>query len=32
MVRITMIGGPTALLEIGGLRVLTDPVFGLAGT
>lgn len=31
-VRVTMIGGPTALLEIGGLRVLTDPVFGPAGS
>jgi L-ascorbate metabolism protein UlaG (beta-lactamase superfamily) len=24
---ITYIGGPTALLEIGGLRLLTDPTF-----
>jgi L-ascorbate metabolism protein UlaG (beta-lactamase superfamily) len=27
----TYIGGPTALLEIGGLRVLTDPTFDTAG-
>jgi L-ascorbate metabolism protein UlaG (beta-lactamase superfamily) len=26
-VRITHIGGPTALIEIGGLRLLTDPTF-----
>ncbi|HTC42223.1 MAG TPA: MBL fold metallo-hydrolase [Candidatus Acidoferrales bacterium] len=25
--KITLIGGPTALLEVGGLRVLTDPTF-----
>jgi L-ascorbate metabolism protein UlaG (beta-lactamase superfamily) len=25
--RITYIGGPTALLEFGGLRLLTDPTF-----
>lgn len=29
---ITYIGGPTALLEIGGLRLLTDPTFDAAGT
>ena len=29
--RITLIGGPTALLEIGGLRLLTDPTFDPAG-
>ncbi|HEX6391280.1 MAG TPA: MBL fold metallo-hydrolase [Solirubrobacteraceae bacterium] len=28
---ITYIGGPTALLEIGGLRILTDPTFDPAG-
>jgi L-ascorbate metabolism protein UlaG (beta-lactamase superfamily) len=28
---ITYIGGPTALLEIGGLRLLTDPVFDPPG-
>jgi L-ascorbate metabolism protein UlaG (beta-lactamase superfamily) len=31
-VRITYIGGPTALLELGGLRLLTDPTFDPAGT
>jgi L-ascorbate metabolism protein UlaG (beta-lactamase superfamily) len=30
-VRITHIGGPTALLEIGGWRLLTDPTFDPAG-
>jgi L-ascorbate metabolism protein UlaG (beta-lactamase superfamily) len=30
--RITYIGGPTALLEIGGLRLLTDPTFDPAGS
>jgi L-ascorbate metabolism protein UlaG (beta-lactamase superfamily) len=25
--RITHIGGPTALLEVGGWRLLTDPTF-----
>jgi len=29
--RITYIGGPTALLEIGGLRLLTDPTLDPAG-
>jgi L-ascorbate metabolism protein UlaG (beta-lactamase superfamily) len=29
--RLTYIGGPTALLEIGGLRLLTDPTFDPAG-
>ena len=29
---LTYIGGPTALLEIGGLRLLTDPTFDPAGT
>lgn len=30
-VRLTHIGGPTALIEIGQLRILTDPTFELAG-
>lgn len=30
--RATYIGGPTALLEIGGFRLLTDPTFDPAGT
>lgn len=30
--RITYIGGPTALIEFGGLRFLTDPTFNPAGT
>jgi len=30
--RITHIGGPTALIEIGSLRLLTDPAFDPAGT
>lgn len=30
--RLTCIGGPTALLEYGGLRLLTDPTFDPAGT
>jgi L-ascorbate metabolism protein UlaG (beta-lactamase superfamily) len=30
--RLTYIGGPTALLEYGGLRFLTDPTFDPAGT
>jgi L-ascorbate metabolism protein UlaG (beta-lactamase superfamily) len=30
--RITYIGGPTALIEIGGLRLITDPTFDPAGT
>ncbi len=29
--RITYVGGPTALIEVAGLRLLTDPVFGPAG-
>ncbi|MTD55313.1 MBL fold metallo-hydrolase [Amycolatopsis pithecellobii] len=29
--RVTFIGGPTALLEIGGKRLLTDPTFSPAG-
>jgi L-ascorbate metabolism protein UlaG (beta-lactamase superfamily) len=31
-VSLTYIGGPMALLELGGLRLLTDPTFDLAGT
>lgn len=31
MVRITHIGGPTALVEVGGWRLLTDPTFDPAG-
>jgi L-ascorbate metabolism protein UlaG (beta-lactamase superfamily) len=31
-VRATYIGGPTALIEIGGLRLLTDPTFDPAGS
>jgi L-ascorbate metabolism protein UlaG (beta-lactamase superfamily) len=30
-IAITYVGGPTALLEIGGLRLLTDPTFDPAG-
>jgi L-ascorbate metabolism protein UlaG (beta-lactamase superfamily) len=30
--RITYIGGPTALLEVGGFRLLTDPTFDPAGS
>ncbi len=30
--KITYIGGPTALLELGGLRLLIDPTFDPAGT
>ena len=30
--RITLIGGPTALLEIDGMRLLTDPTFDPAGS
>ena len=29
---LTYIGGPTALLELGGLRLLTDPTFDPAGS
>jgi hypothetical protein len=32
MLRVTYVGGPTALLELGGLRLLTDPTFDPAGT
>lgn len=31
-VRITYLGGPTAVVEVGGLRLLTDPTFDPAGT
>lgn len=31
-VRITHLGGPTALIEIGQLRLLTDPTFDPAGS
>lgn len=31
-VQVTHIGGPTVLLEIGGLRFLTDPTFDPAGS
>ena len=31
MLRITHIGGPTALIEVGGWRLLTDPTFDPAG-
>jgi L-ascorbate metabolism protein UlaG (beta-lactamase superfamily) len=30
-VRVTLIGGPTALIELGGLRILTDPTFDPPG-
>jgi L-ascorbate metabolism protein UlaG (beta-lactamase superfamily) len=30
-VTVTLIGGPTALIEIGGLRLLTDPTFDAPG-
>ena len=30
--RVNYIGGPTALVEIGGVRALTDPTFDPAGT
>jgi L-ascorbate metabolism protein UlaG (beta-lactamase superfamily) len=29
--RITYVGGPTALLEFGGVRLLTDPTFDISG-
>src|SRR3954469_7914094 len=32
MARLTYIGGPTALIEWRGLRLLTDPTFDPAGT
>jgi L-ascorbate metabolism protein UlaG (beta-lactamase superfamily) len=30
-VRLTHVGGPTALIEVGGWRILTDPTFDAAG-
>src|SRR4051794_33379194 len=30
-VTLTLIGGPTLLIEIGGLRLLTDPTFDMPG-
>ena len=30
--KMTLIGGPTVILEIGGLRLMTDPTFDPAGT
>jgi len=32
MVRIQLVGGPTAVLEVGGLRLLTDPTFDEPGS
>lgn len=32
MVTVTLVGGPTALVEYAGLRWLTDPTFSLPGT
>jgi L-ascorbate metabolism protein UlaG (beta-lactamase superfamily) len=31
MVRVQLVGGPTAVLELGGLRLVTDPTFDLPG-
>jgi L-ascorbate metabolism protein UlaG (beta-lactamase superfamily) len=31
-IHLTYVGGPTALIEVGGLRLLTDPTFDPAGT
>lgn len=31
MVRIQAVGGPTAILELGGVRLLTDPTFDPPG-
>src|ERR1700730_3070854 len=31
MVRIQLVGGPTAVLEVGGLRLVTDPTFDPPG-
>ncbi len=30
--RVTLVGGPTAVLELGGLRLVTDPTFDPAGS
>jgi L-ascorbate metabolism protein UlaG (beta-lactamase superfamily) len=32
LIKVTYIGGPTALIEMGGLRLLTDPTFDPAGS
>jgi L-ascorbate metabolism protein UlaG (beta-lactamase superfamily) len=32
MVHITLVGGPTAVVEIGGLRLVTDPTFDAPGS
>jgi L-ascorbate metabolism protein UlaG (beta-lactamase superfamily) len=32
MIKVTLVGGPTALIEYGGLRWLTDPTFSEPGT
>jgi hypothetical protein len=29
---LTSVGGPTALIDVGGVRLLTDPTFDEAGT
>lgn len=31
-IRVTLVGGPTALIEAGGLRLLTDPTFDVPGS
>jgi L-ascorbate metabolism protein UlaG (beta-lactamase superfamily) len=31
-IHLTYVGGPTAIIEMGGLRLLTDPTFDPAGT
>jgi L-ascorbate metabolism protein UlaG (beta-lactamase superfamily) len=31
MTKVTLIGGPTALLDIDGLTILTDPTFDAPG-
>ena len=31
MIRIQLVGGPTAILEVGGLRLVTDPTFDPSG-
>ena len=31
VVRVQLIGGPTVLIEYGGLRILTDPTFSPPG-
>jgi hypothetical protein len=32
MVRIQLVGGPTAILEVGGSRLVTDPTFDSPGS